>query len=113
MFWWDWTAKQKLLTIAAMLLIAATPWVVLGWLPSEAGAFVGGTAFLMIPQLMGWFLLVGLRTGRMPMPYGSDEHRESSPAAFWIVAAGYAALCAYSIWIILMVGMDIAINGLH
>ncbi|AMG76486.1 MULTISPECIES: hypothetical protein [Sphingopyxis] len=113
MFWWDWTTKQKLLLLAAMLAIAAAPWMLLGWFPGELGAFVGGTSFLMIPQLVGWLLVVGLKTGRMPMPYGNNEDRESSPVAFWIVAAGYAALCAYAIWIILMVGVDIAMNGLH
>ncbi len=113
MFWWDWTGKQKLLLLATMVAIAAIPWLLLGSLPTKPGAFIGGTAFLMIPQLVGWLLLVGLKTGRIPMPYGSSESREGSPFAFWAVSAIYAVLVAYVLFITFMIGTDIVVNGLE
>ena len=88
-----------------MLAIAATPWVLLGWLPNEWGAFVGGTAFLIIPQIVAWFLFVGLRTGRIPSRYGS-EYRSDSPTWFWITAAIYAGIVLLFLWIILAVLTD-------
>jgi hypothetical protein len=111
MFWWDWTGKQKLLLLATMLAVAATPWLLVGWVPAEPGAFVGGTAFLMILQVVGWLLLVGLKTGRMPMPFRQVELREESPVAFWVAAATYAALVAFAVWIIVTIAADVVVNG--
>ena len=113
MFWWDWNSKRKFSVLGLMLAIAATPWLFLGWFPGEIGALVGGTAFLMIPQLVGWLLLIGLRTGRMPVAYGGSEDRASSPVAFWIVAAMYAALLALAIGFILTVIADVIKDGLY
>ena len=83
-----------------MVAIGATPWLLLGWVPNELGAFMGGTAFLAIPQMIAWALFVGLRTGRMPSAYGRSELRAKSPAWFWITGAGYAAILLFFIWIV-------------
>lgn len=86
--------------MAVVLAIAAAPWLALGWLPNEIGAFLGGTAFLAIPQMIAWYLFVGLRTGRMPSAYGRSEKRAESPTWFWIIGGGYTALLLLFLWII-------------
>lgn len=106
MLWWDWNARQRLALVAAMLAVAATPWLMLGWLPNEWGAFVGGTAFLTIPQVVAWFLFVGLRTGRMPIRGGAEVRRES-PMWFWSTAVMYAVLVLLFLWVILAVLFDL------
>lgn len=98
--WWDWKTGQRLALFAAMFVIAAIPWLFLGWVPNQLGAFVGGTAFLAIPQMIGWLLFVGLRTGRMPSAYGRSESRTDSPTWFWITAAGYGGLLLLFAWVI-------------
>lgn len=108
MLWWDWTGRQRLALLAAMLAIAAAPWLWLGWLPDQWAAFAGGTAFLTIPQLVGWFLFVGLRTGRMPVR-GGVEARRDSQTWFWMVAAIYGALLLLFLWAILALLIDLAI----
>ena len=113
MFWWDWNSKRKISVVGVMLAIAVTPWFLLGWFPDEIGALIGGTAFLMLTQLFGLLLLIGLRTGRMPVAYGGSEDRESSPVAFWIITAMYAVVLALATGFILMVIGDILENGLH
>jgi hypothetical protein len=108
MLWWDWTARQRLALLALMLTIAVAPWLMLGFLPRTSynlGVVAGGTAFLIMPQIIAWFLFVGLRTGRMPVRFGS-EHRISSPAWFWCVAALYAALLVLFLWMIIAVVLD-------
>jgi hypothetical protein len=105
MLWWDWTPLQRLALLTAMLAIAALSWIILGWLPHEWQAFIGGTAFLMLPQMFGWFLLVGLVTGRMPARGGS-EIRSASRTAFWVIAGAYAALLLLFGWIIVSVAAD-------
>lgn len=100
MLWCDWSRSKRLSLLGAMLAIAAMPWLFLGWLPDQWGAFVGGTAFLTIPQIVAWMLFVGLRTGRMPSAYGRSELRAETPTWFWITAAGYAALLFLFVWII-------------
>lgn len=99
MLWWDWSGSKKLALLAAMLAVAALPWFMLGWLPHAWRAFIGGTAFLMLPQMFGWFLFVGLYTGRIPARSGS-ELRSVSPIWFWSMAAIYLALLIVFAWII-------------
>jgi hypothetical protein len=99
MLWWDWNAKQKLALLAAILIIAATPWLLLGWLPEQLGAFVGGTALLCIPQMMAWFVFVGLRTGRIPSAYGRSELRATEPAWFWFTCALYGGVLLTFFWL--------------
>ena len=91
MLWWDWNTRQRLALLAVMLAVGAIPWLVLGGF-KEPGVILGGTAFLAIPQMMGWALFVGLHTGRMPSAYGRSEKRDQSPTWFWITGAGYAAI---------------------
>ena len=112
MFWWDWTGKQRFMVLLVMLCIAAAPWILLGWLPREIGAFVGGTAFLMIPQLMAFFLLIGFKSGVMPMR-GGKAARKDEPISFWFAASCYGALLAFTLWFILTVLVDIARHGLN
>ena len=102
MLWWDWNAKQRLSVLAAILTVAALPWLAIGWLTNDWRAFLGGTAFLAIPQMVAWFLFVGLRTGRIPTRFGS-EIRSDSPAWFWIIAAMDVAIVLFFLWIILAV----------
>jgi hypothetical protein len=92
-----------------MLTVAATPWLLFGFLPYNSynlGVVAGGTAFLAIPQIVAWFLFVGLRTGRMPVRGGSED-RTASPTWFWITAAMYAALVALFLWFIIAVIFDL------
>lgn len=109
MLWWDWTGRQQLALLAAVLTVAATPWLLLGFSPYNSynlGAFAGGTCFLAIPQILAWFLFVGLRTGRIPVR-GGHEDRGESPTWFWTVAAMYAALVAMFVWMIVAVIFDL------
>jgi hypothetical protein len=112
MLWWDWDTRQRLCLLAAMLAIAATPWLLLGWVPNEWGAFVGGTAFLAIPQMIVWALFVGLRTGRMPSAYGRSELRAKTPTWFWLTGALYGGLLLLFLWIFLGVVMGATVWGL-
>lgn len=111
MFWWDWTGRQRLAIFFVMLGIAAAPWVLLGWFPGELRAFLGGTAFLMIPQLMGWMLLIGFKSKVMPMR-GGKASLDDDPVTFWFVASCYSGLLVFSLWIILMISIDIIKEGL-
>jgi len=95
-----------------MFVVAAFPWVILGWLPRQIGAFIGGTAFLLIPQIIGWFLIVGLMTGRIPAR-GASETRSTSPTWFWIIAAMYSALLILFAWIIISVLGDGWVHGFN
>ena len=74
--------------------------------PHFWGAFVGCTAFLAIPQIVAWFLFVGLKTGRIPVRGGVEERRES-PVWFWSIAAGYAVLLLIFLLVVLQVLADI------
>ena len=106
MIWWDWSAQHRMATLGAMLALAALPWLLLGWLPQEWGAFIGGTSFLAIPQMVGWLLFVGLKTGVMPVR-GRKVDRRVSPREFWVVAASYSAVLFVYVWIIAMVLLDV------
>jgi hypothetical protein len=112
MLWWDWSTRQRLGLLAAMVAIAATPWLLLGWLPNEWGAFLGGTSFLAIPQMIAWCLFVGLKTGRMPSAYGRSELRAASPRWLWLTGGLYAGLLLLFLWVILAVVMDGTVWGL-
>ncbi|MBQ1542951.1 MAG: hypothetical protein IIZ63_13215 [Caulobacteraceae bacterium] len=101
MIWWDWKASQRLALMAAMLVVAAIPWILIGGLTSDWWALLGGAAFLFIPQMVGWMLFVGLTTGRMPSAYGRSELRSESPRWFWVTGAGYAGLLLLFLWIII------------
>jgi len=105
MLWWDWTAAKKVKLSAAMLGLAAVPGLLFGWLTQDWRAFLGGTAFLLIPQIVGWFLFAGLKTGRMPVR-GGDELRADSPIWFWIVAAMYGGVLLMFCWFVLVVLID-------
>ena len=89
-----------------MFALAAIPCVLLGWLPNDWRAFVGGTAFLAIAQIVAWMLFVGLRAGRIPVRGGAAD-RSDSPTWFWIVAAMYAALLLAFFWAILVVLFEV------
>lgn len=94
MLWWDWTWRQRLALSVAILIVAATPWLIFGFWPHSSynlGVLAGGTAFLAIPQIFAWFLFVGLRTGRIPIRFGS-ECRTESPAWFWTASAIYVVI---------------------
>src|ERR1044071_3524956 len=109
MLWWDWTGAQKLRLMALMLCLAAAPWLLVGMLTHQWKALPGGTAFLLIPQIVGWLLFVGLKTGRMPVRGGS-ESRADSPTWFWIVAALYGGLLAVFFGSVLLIVTEIAIS---
>lgn len=105
MLWWDWTARQRWALLVAILIFSAMPWLLLGWLPYNLynlGALAGGTAFLAVHLIIAWFLIVGLRTGRIPMRNGSED-RTKAPTWFWLVAAAYSALLIFFLWIIFAV----------
>ena len=89
-----------------MLALASLPWLLLGWLPGEWGAFIGGTSFLAIPQMVGWLLFVGLKTGIMP-ECARKVDRQVSPREFWVVAASYGVVLLVYAWIITMVLLDV------
>lgn len=112
MLWWNWSGAKRASLFTAMLAVAAFPWVMLGWLTRQIGAFIGGTAFLLIPLIVGWFLIVGLVTGRIPTRGGS-ETRSASPTWFWIIAAMYAALLILFAWIICSIVADGLLHGFN
>lgn len=112
MLWWDWDARQRIGLFAAMLGIAATPCILLGWAtPAHWRAFVGGTAFLLGPQILAWVLFVGLRTGRMPTAYGGSELRNERPIWYWLMGAVYGAVVLLFLGFILYVITDGMVHG--
>jgi hypothetical protein len=94
-----------------MLAVAAIPWILIGGLGNDWRTLLGGTAFLFIPQAVGWLLYVGLRTGRMPSAYGRAELRAKTPTWFWVTGAIYAGLVLLFLWVILGVAMGGTIWG--
>ena len=110
MLWWDWNGRQRLAVLSAMLAVAATPCVLLGWL-DDWRAFVGGTAFLAIPQIVAWCLFVALKTGRMPSAYGRSELRAASPTWFWLTGGIYAALLLAFLWATLGMFLGLSVPG--
>jgi hypothetical protein len=111
MLWWEWNIRKRLALMAAMMSIAATPWLLVGWLTKDWRGLVGGTAFLFIPQIVGWLLFVGLKTNRMPSAYGRSEVRSESPTWFWLTGGMYAALLLLFLWIIVGVAAGGPILG--
>jgi len=105
MLWWDWTIRQRLSLLAAMIAVAASPGLLLGLLPNDVGGFVSGTAILVIPQIIAWNLFVGLRTGRMPSGHGTFEVRAEAPVWFWLTAAPYAGCLLLFLWLVLAVAL--------
>lgn len=112
MLWWDWKTRGRLTLIAAMFCIAATPWLLIGWKTKDWRALLGGTAFLFIPQIVGWLLFVGFKTDRMPSAYGRSESRADSPTWFWLTGGMYAALLLLFLWVVIGVAMGGPIIGL-
>jgi len=98
--WWDWNSGQRVTLLAAMLVIAVLPWILLGGFTGDWRAMLGGTAFLFILQIVTWLLFVGITTGRMPSAYGRSELRTESPTWFWTTATCYAGLLLLFIWVI-------------
>ena len=106
MFWWDWAGRRKVGALAIILVCAAVPWLLLGWLPSEPGAFLGGTAFLAILQMIALFLIVGAKTGKLPMAYGGTASRAEKPIEFWCACAAYASVLLLALSFIAFVLFD-------
>jgi hypothetical protein len=100
MIWWDWKTSQRLALMVAMLAVAAIPFTLIGMSTNDWRAVLGGTAFLFIPQIVGWSLFIGLRTGRMPSAYGRSELRTKAPTWFWLTGGLYAGLLLLFLWII-------------
>ncbi len=100
MIWWDWKTSQRLTLMTAMLAVAAIPLTLVGVFTNDWWALLGGTGFLFIPQIMGWMLFVGLKTGRMPSAYGRSELRAETPTWFWLTGGLYAGLLLLFLWII-------------
>ena len=97
--------SQRLALMAAMFALAAAPWIFVDWLTNDWRALLGGTAFLLIPQIFAWLRFVGLRTGRMPSAYGKSEFRAVSPTWFWLTGGLYVGLLVLFLWIVLGVVM--------
>ena len=112
MIWWGWRTRQRLALMAGMCGVAAIPWLVIGSTSKDWRALVGGTAFLFIPQIVGWLLYVGLATGRMPSAYGRSEMRDAAPRWFWLTGTLYAGLLLLFIYIVLSVIISGTIWGL-
>jgi hypothetical protein len=100
MIWWDWKTSQRLALMTAMLAIATIPWMLIGVFTNDWRGMLGGTPFFFIPQIVGWLLFIGLRTGRMPSAYGRSELRTAAPTWFWLTGCLYAVLLSLSLWII-------------
>ncbi|GHD02181.1 hypothetical protein [Novosphingobium pokkalii] len=109
MLWWDWSWKQRGGTLACFFAIAIMPFLIFGGSSFGWRAMIGGTAFLLIPQIVGWLLFVGLKTGIMPAR-GAKVERNNSPVGFWTLAAAYGGLLAMYGWIFAMVASD-AMSG--
>lgn len=111
MIWWDWKTSQRLALLAGMCGVAAIPWVAIGWATKDWRGLIGGTGFLLIPQIVGWLLYVGLATGRMPSAYGRSEIRDTSPRWFWLTGGLYGGLLLLFLYIILSVTISGTIWG--
>jgi hypothetical protein len=109
MFWWDWSWKQKGGTLACFFVIAIVPVLIFGGALGGWRAVFGGSAFLLIPQIVGWLLFVGLKTGIMPARVGKID-RNSSPFWFWMIAVTYAGLLVFYGWIFVMVLSDVILG---
>ena len=88
-----------------MFVVAAIPFILIGEFTNDWRALIGGGAFLLVPQIVGWLLYVGLATGRMPSAYGRSELRSDNPIWFWLTGGAYAALLLLFLWITLGVIM--------
>lgn len=102
MIWWNWTASQRRTLIAAMLALAASPWVIIGYFLRDWRAAAGGTALLFIAQMLAWLLFVGLATGRMPSGYGRAERRSETPIWFWATGIAYASVLLMILWMLVV-----------
>ena len=111
MIWWDWKTRQRLALMAGMCAVAVIPWLIIGLASKDWRALIGGTAFLFIPQIVGWLLYVGLATGRMPSAYGRSETRDASPRGFWLTGSLYAGLLLLFLYIIVSVVVGGTIRG--
>ena len=109
MIWWDWKTRQRLTLMAAMLVIAAVPWIGIGLVTRDWRGLLGGTAFLFILQIVAWLLFVGMRTGRMPSAYGRSELRAEAPTWFWLTGAAYGGLLLLFCWMVL----GVVVGGRH
>ena len=105
MLWWHWKTKKRLSLLAALLLLAAIPSVLICWTTTDWRALVPGTALFGIPLMVGWLLFVGLKTGRMPSAYGRSELRSGSPTWFWVTASLYAGVLLLFLWFSLDVAL--------
>ena len=90
MFYWDWKPSQRWTVVLAMVGVSALPGIWFGLL-SNWRALVGSVAFLTIPQIVGFLLFVGLKTGVMPQR-GRRVSKAESPIEFWITGGLYVAL---------------------
>ncbi len=111
MLWWDWTWRHKLILVATMPIVAAIACLLLGF-PPTGGAFVGGVAFLTIPQLCGWMLYVGLRTGRI-QARGDTMSRADAPFGFWFTVTSYFAVFIVYVGLLLWVAIDGLLHGFN
>lgn len=100
MIWWNWKISQRLALMGLMLIVAAIPWLLIGKSTDDWRGMIGGTCFLLIPQMVAWLLFVGLKTGRMPSAYGRSELRSETPRWFWATGAAYASLLLLFLWVI-------------
>lgn len=60
MIWWDWKTRQRLALMAGMRAVTAIPRLIIGQTSKDWRGLIGGTAFLFIPQIVGWLLYAGL-----------------------------------------------------
>ena len=111
MLWWDWTNAQRWGLLALMAALASIPCIAFGWLPYDWETFLGGMSFFVIPQLLIWSLLVGLKTGRIPAQ-GEPISRTSSPKWFWAIIAMNSGILLFYLYFLSEVSLDMFVNGI-
>ena len=88
-----------------MLGVAATGGLLFGSATREWTAAFGAAALLALPQLAGWQLFVGLRTGRIPTRGRQKgyESRADDPIWFWLNVSGHIAVLITLCWLTFVV----------
>jgi hypothetical protein len=98
MMWWTWGTSGRLSLMLGLLAtsVLLTWWTIGG--PGEGRAFFGGCAFFAIPLVVGFYLLVGLRTGLLPSR-GPPVSRKDESISFWTFTGLHAAVIAMWLYV--------------
>ncbi len=101
MIWWGWTNARQWAFLGGLYAVGTLPGLLLALIVDIADEWqlvLGSGLLFLLPLMLCWYLFVGLRTGRIPTRFGSDD-RQTSPLSFWLQVVLYAGALAYLVWI--------------